>query len=113
MLRIHIAIATIGRPALLRETVDLIARQTRLPDGVLIVAPSEEDFGTAAESAVRPDFALSPKGLCRQRNRAPDLLAGRPEIVLFTDEQLVMAPAYVPAIAMPLPPDPGSTGITG
>jgi glycosyltransferase involved in cell wall biosynthesis len=113
MLRIHIAIATIGRPALLRETVDLIARQTRLPDGVLIVAPSEEDFGTAAESAVRPDVTLSPKGLCRQRNRALDLLAGRADIVLFLDDDFVMAPDYVAAIEMLFASDPGIAGITG
>ncbi|KUR70629.1 glycosyl transferase family 2 [Novosphingobium fuchskuhlense] len=112
-MRIHIAIATVGRPALLRETVDLIARQTRRPDGVLIVAPSQEDFGTAGESAVRPDLALSPKGLCRQRNRALDLLEGRADIVLFLDDDFVMAPGYLAAVEDLFASDPGIAGITG
>lgn len=113
MLRIHIAIATVGRPALLRETVDLIARQTRAPDGVLVVAPSEADFGTAGQSPVRPELALSPKGLCRQRNRALDLLAGRADIVLFLDDDFVMAPDYLAAIEALFVADPGIAGITG
>ncbi|WP_298189280.1 glycosyltransferase family 2 protein [Novosphingobium sp.] len=113
MLRIHIAIATIGRSALLRETIDLIARQTRPPDGVLVVAPSEEDFGTAGESAVRPELALSPKGLCRQRNRALDLLDGRADVVLFLDDDFVMAPDYLAAIEKLFVSDPGIAGITG
>jgi glycosyltransferase involved in cell wall biosynthesis len=113
MLRIHIAIATVGRPALLRETVDLIARQTRRPDGVLIVAPAQEDFGTAGESVVQPEMTLSPKGLCRQRNRALDALEGRADIVLFLDDDFVMAPDYCAAIEMLFASDPGIAGITG
>lgn len=113
MLRIHIAIATVGRPALLRETIDLIARQTRQPDGVLVVAPSAEDFGTAGESPVRPEFAVSSKGLCRQRNRALDLLEGRADIVLFLDDDFVMAPDYLAAVEGLFAFDPGIAGVTG
>jgi glycosyltransferase involved in cell wall biosynthesis len=113
MLRIYIVIATVGRPALLRETVDLIARQTRAPQGVLIVAPSQEDFGTAGESAVRPDLALSPKGLCRQRNRGLDLLEGRADVVLFLDDDFVMASDYLAAVEALFASDPGIAGITG
>lgn len=113
MLRIFIAIATIGRPALLRETVDLIARQTRRPDGVMIVAPAQEDFGTVGESVVRPELVLSPKGSCRQRNRALDLLEGRADVVLFLDDDFVMAPDYLAAIEKLFLSDPGVAGITG
>jgi glycosyltransferase involved in cell wall biosynthesis len=113
MLRIHIAIATVGRPALLRETVDLIARQTRRPDGVLVVAPSEADFGTAGESEIAPELVLSAKGLCRQRNRALDLLAGRADVVLFLDDDFVMAPDYLAALEALFVSDPGIAGITG
>ncbi|WP_421839114.1 glycosyltransferase family 2 protein [Novosphingobium sp.] len=113
MLRIHIVIATVGRPALLRETVGLIARQTRRPDGVLIVAPAQDDFGTAGASDVCPELALSPKGLCRQRNRALDLLGGRADIVLFLDDDFVMAPDYCAAIEALFASDPGIAGITG
>ena len=113
MLRIYIAIATVGRPALLREIVDLVAQQTRPPDGVLIVAPSPEDFGNVGESAVRPELALSPKGSCRQRNRALDLLEGSADVVLFLDDDFVMAPDYLAAIETLFTSDPGIAGITG
>ncbi|WP_292929403.1 glycosyltransferase family 2 protein [Novosphingobium sp. PASSN1] len=113
MLRIHIAIATVGRPALLRETVDLIARQTRRPDGVLIVAPSQEDFGSVTQSSLAPELALSAKGSCRQRNHALDLLEGRADVVLFLDDDFVMAPDYLAAIEALFMADPGIAGITG
>ena len=113
MLRIHIVIATVGRADLLRRTVDLIAAQTRSVDGVLIVAPGMEDFGTAAQSPVRPEVALAPRGLCRQRNRALDLLEGRADVVLFLDDDFVMAPDYVAAIEGLFIADPGIAGITG
>ena len=113
MLRIHIVIATVGRADLLRRTVDLIAAQTRPVDGVLIVAPSMEDIGTAAQSPVQPDVALAPRGLCRQRNRALDLLEGRTDVVLFLDDDFVMAPDYVAEIEALFTADPGLAGITG
>jgi glycosyltransferase involved in cell wall biosynthesis len=113
MLRIHICIATVGRPALLRQTVDLIARQTRQPDGVLIVAPAEADFGTAGQSPVRPQLAFAPRGLCRQRNRALDLLSGRSDVVLFLDDDFVMAPDYLAAMEAIFLADPAIVGVTG
>ncbi|MFM9936643.1 MAG: glycosyltransferase family 2 protein [Novosphingobium sp.] len=113
MLRIHVVIATVGRADLLRHTVDLIAAQTRPVDGVLIVAPGMEDFGTAVQSPVGPEIALAPRGLCRQRNRALDLLEGRTDVVLFLDDDFVMAPGYVAAIEALLTADQGIAGVTG
>ncbi len=113
MLRIHIVIATVGRADLLRQTVDLIAAQTRPVDGVLIVSPSTDDFGTAGQSPVCPELVLSPRGLCRQRNRALDVLEGRSDVVLFLDDDFVMEPGYVAAIEDLFTEDPGIAGITG
>jgi glycosyltransferase involved in cell wall biosynthesis len=113
MLRIYIAIATVGRADLLRRTVDLIAAQTRPVDGVLIVAPCMDDFGTALQSPVRPEVALAPRGLCRQRNRALELLEGRADVVLFLDDDFVMAPEYVAAIEALFSSDPELAGVTG
>lgn len=113
MLRIHIVIATVGRADLLRQTVDLIAAQTRPVDGVLIVSPSTDDFGTAGQSPVRPELVLSARGLCRQRNRALDVLEGRSDVVLFLDDDFVMEPGYVAAIEALFTEDPGLAGITG
>jgi len=112
-MRIHVAIATLGRPELLRRTVDLIAMQTRKVDGVMIVAPSEADVGAVRESAVRPEVAISPKGLCRQRNRALDLLPGRTDVLLFLDDDFIMAPDYVAAVENLFASDCTIVGVTG
>lgn len=113
MLRIHVAIATVGRPELLRRTVDLITRQTRLPDGVLIVGAAQDDVGAVGESPARPEVAFAPKGLCRQRNRALDLLAGRTDVILFLDDDFVMAPGYIAGVERVMGEDPGVAGLTG
>lgn len=113
MLRIHVAIATLGRPDLLRRTVDQIAMQTREVDGVIIVAPSEADVGSVRESPLRPEVAISAKGLCRQRNRALDLLAGRSDVVLFLDDDFIMASGYVAAVEALFAGDPAIAGVTG
>src|SRR5215470_14982465 len=70
-LRIAVGIATAGRRAIVGCTLDLIARQTRLPD-VLIVCPAiPEDLDAGAlqrlpfETAVR----TGKRGLTAQRNQ--------------------------------------------
>lgn len=113
MMRIHIAIATLGRPELLRQTVDHIALQTRKVDGIMIVAPSEADVGNVRDSMLRPEVAISPKGLCRQRNRALDLLAGRTDVILFLDDDFIMAPGYVAAVEALFTGDSRIAGVTG
>jgi hypothetical protein len=38
-----------------------------------------------------------PRGLCRQRNRALELLAGRCDVVIFFDDDFVPSPDYLAA----------------
>lgn len=113
MLRIHVAIATAGRAALLGETVKLMARQTRVPDGVLIVAPDMRDVGDLGTGAIRPEVAISERGLCRQRNHALDLLRNRADIVLFLDDDFVAAPDYIAQLERLFLDHPDVVGATG
>lgn len=113
MLRIHVAIATAGRAALLAETVELLARQTRKPDGILVVAPEEKDVAGLGAGVVKPEVAFSERGLCRQRNRALDLLHGKADIVLFLDDDFVAAPDYVAQLEGIFLADPAIVGATG
>lgn len=112
-LRIHVAIASVGRAELLRCAVDLIARQTRQPEGVVVVVPTPADAGAVTESALWPELAFAAKGLCRQRNRALDLLEGRSDVVLFLDDDFVMADDYLAQMEALFLADPGIAGITG
>jgi succinoglycan biosynthesis transport protein ExoP len=86
-LRIAVGIATAGRRTIVGYTLDLIARQTRLPD-VLIVCPAiPEDLDAAAlqrlpfETAVR----TGKRGLTAQRNQILSA-AGSADVIVFFDD---------------------------
>lgn len=83
-----VGIATAGRRDELARTLEVIARQQRLPDRVIICPAAEKDFDRVHAEALpfRVDVVRAPRGLCAQRNailrasRTADLL------VLFDDD---------------------------
>ncbi|MBB3356863.1 MULTISPECIES: glycosyltransferase family 2 protein [unclassified Novosphingobium] len=113
MLRIHVAIATVGRASLARQTIDLLAGQSRQPDGVIVVGAAQADLAGVADSPLTPELAVAERGLCRQRNRALDLLAGRTDVVIFFDDDFVPAPDYLAAVERLFLAHPDVAGITG
>ncbi|NMN06364.1 MULTISPECIES: glycosyltransferase [unclassified Novosphingobium] len=113
MLRIHVAIATVGRANLARETIDLLAGQSRRPDGVLVVGATDADIAGIGDSVMQPDLALAERGLCRQRNRALELLDGRADVVVFFDDDFVPSPDYLAAVERIFLAHPDVAGITG
>lgn len=112
--RIYIVIATIGRPEVVRETVDVLSEQTRRADGVLVVTVSPDDVAglqhRQAKDAARVIF--SEKGLCRQRNRALEELEGTADIVIFFDDDFVPDVDYVKNVEALFDRDPQIVGIT-
>ena len=113
MLRIHVAIATVGRASLARQTIDLLAGQSRQPDGLIVVGAADADLAGIAQSPLAPELALAARGLCRQRNRALDLLSGRADVVIFFDDDFVPAPDYLAAVERLFLAHPDVAGITG
>ncbi len=113
MLRIHVAIATVGRASLARQTIDLLAGQSRQPDGVIVVGAADADLAGIAQSPLAPELAVAERGLCRQRNRALDLLSGRADVVIFFDDDFVPAPDYLAAVERLFLAHPDVAGITG
>jgi hypothetical protein len=96
-LRIAIGIATRGRASILRETILEIQAQTRAPDRIVVCHTSPEDiagldFGDAVE------FVTAASGLPRQRNAILDRITDC-DVVLFLDDDFLMAPHYVEATA--------------
>ena len=89
MLAIHVAIATVGRPALVASTVARLARQTRQADGVLVVSVSPADVDGVDAIPTPPRIAFAERGLCRQRNRALDLLRHDADIIVFFDDDFI------------------------
>ncbi len=95
-LKVAIAIATTGRPAILTETLSEVARQTRRPDHVAICPAEDADIDREALAALELPIAYSrgDKGASAQRNA---LLRDMPpvDIVLFLDDDCFLAPDYV------------------
>ncbi|WP_330702115.1 glycosyltransferase family 2 protein [Novosphingobium resinovorum] len=110
---IHVVIATIGRAAVVRCTVDLLADQTRPADGVLVVTVAPEDVAGLDEARGEARVLFSQKGLCRQRNRALDALEGVADIVVFFDDDFVPAPDYLANVEALFGGDAGIVGVTG
>ena len=113
MSRIFVVIATVGRAALVRRTLDLLADQTRPADGVLVASVTPQDVAGIEQARVAPEVVFSEKGLCRQRNRALAALEGRADVALFLDDDFVPAPGYIAQIDALFAAEPQVVGITG
>lgn len=97
--RILVSIPTTGRGAILAPVVRHLANQTRLPDAVILSGSIPEDFGQlqTEELPFQVEYVLGPRGLCQQRNRVLDLLT-RDDIVLFLDDDYILAPGFLAQI---------------
>jgi glycosyltransferase involved in cell wall biosynthesis len=113
MAAIYVVVATVGRASLTRTTIDLLANQTRAPDGVVVVSVSPEDVVAVAESPVAPEIIFADRGLCRQRNKALDLLVGRADIITFFDDDFLPSDTYLASVERLFAANADVVGITG
>lgn len=113
MLKIYIVVATVGRPELVRHTVDLLADQTRPADGVIVATVTPDDITGLDQSRIPAEIVYSEKGSCRQRNRALERLAGRADIVIFFDDDFVPSPDYLRNVEQLFHDMSDVVGITG
>jgi glycosyltransferase involved in cell wall biosynthesis len=88
-MKLIVAIATLGRPAVVSRTIAHLAQQTRLPDEVVVSATCAEDTGDLGDLPFPVTLLLSPKGLCAQRNFALKHVVDRADIVTFLDDDFL------------------------
>lgn len=95
-LRLVLAIATTGRPAILSQTLRDLARQDRAPDLLVLSVAGPEDYDSAVVEALPlPCLVVNgPRGLCAQRNRALEVLRGE-DLLMLMDDDFLMAPDYL------------------
>ena len=95
-LRIVVAIPTVGRKAILAETLPQIALQTRQPEEVLICVVSEKDIDRGHLAALPfPVRVLNASvGLCRQRNHIMENCPAA-DIIVFLDDDFLMERSYL------------------
>jgi GT2 family glycosyltransferase len=95
-LRIAIGIATVGRPLLLRASLDELARQARPPERIVVCAPCADDIGVVADDATI-DVVLGPRGLTRQRNAILDQVRDC-DVVVFFDDDFLPTSSYLEVV---------------
>lgn len=93
-LKIVLGIATVGRPAILCETLHEARRQMRLPDYTVVCASGPEDVTGIAEAFEEVQILFAEKGLPRQRNAILDA-APDADLVLFIDDDFLMEANYI------------------
>lgn len=95
MMKIFVVVATVGRPELTRKTIDFLAKQSRAPNGVVVVSVSPADVEGVERSISNPEIHFSKRGLCCQRNHALKLLAERADVIVFFDDDFLPAPDFL------------------
>ncbi|WP_211850244.1 glycosyltransferase family 2 protein [Plastoroseomonas hellenica] len=93
-LRLAIGIATIGRAAILAETIAEVRRQTRRPDRLVLCGTRPEDVAGIVLEGPNEMVVMAAAGLPRQRNRILDATADC-DVVLFLDDDFLMRPDYL------------------
>jgi len=101
-LGLSVAICTKDRPEVLRETLETLWRQSRLPDELVVIDDGRLDVGPVAEAALakgvafvyhnksdRPGLALSRRAAVEKSSR---------EIILFLDDDVLLDKSYIAAI---------------
>ncbi|WP_369025992.1 glycosyltransferase family 2 protein [Qipengyuania sp. RANM35] len=112
-MRIHVAIATTGRPAIVRRVVDHLSLQERRADGIVVVGASREDIAGLEGEDDAVDILLSDRGLCKQRNTALRHIGNSSDVVVFIDDDFVPARDFLRRIETLFRYRPEVVGATG
>jgi GT2 family glycosyltransferase len=109
--RIAIGFATCGRADVLGAALQQVTGQTRAADRVIVCYTKPADIAGIDEQP-RHFFIQSSPGLPRQRNVIVDL-AQDCDVLLFLDDDFLMAPLYVEAVAAAMERDANIVVATG
>lgn len=102
--KITVGIPTIGRASVLRETLQELAGQTRLPDEIIVCGTKPSDVEGANETIPGVKVLLHEPGLPRQRN-AVIAAAIHADIIVFFDDDFLPDSGYLAAIEKHLAAD--------
>jgi GT2 family glycosyltransferase len=108
--RFSVVIATRGRPAVLRETLDSIARCDPPPHEAIVVDGDPARSAEPVARAAAARYAHAAPGLTLQRNVGLDLAQG--DVVVFVDDDTDLDPGLFAALARGYR-EPDVVGVTG
>jgi GT2 family glycosyltransferase len=110
--RIAIGIPTIGRAAILCETLREIGQQTRQADSVIVCGTKAADVEGAEDACPGLRVLFADPGLPRQRN-AVIAAASDADIIVFFDDDFLPDSTYLAAIEQSMAADPRIVVATG
>ncbi len=110
--RIAVGIPTVGRAAVLRETLRELRLQTRPADAVIVCGTKAADVEGAGDASPGVRLLEAEPGLPRQRN-AVIAAAGDMDVVVFFDDDFLPDPTYLAAIEHRMTADPSIVVATG
>lgn len=108
-LRVAIGIITMGRAAILADTLRFLARQTRQPDRILVCATAGADVAGLPPG---PELLLAPPGTSLQRNRLIEA-ATDCDLLIFLDDDFLPEPDYIAETEAAFAADPHLVVSTG
>jgi GT2 family glycosyltransferase len=93
-MRLTVIIPTLGRREVLRQTLEHMSLQTRLPDKVIVSATCPEDVCDFNIPGMTIETLFGSKGSCSQRNRALDTALLSSDVITFMDDDFLADPNY-------------------
>lgn len=118
-MKLSLVVCTYQRPVPLVTLLHSVAKQTKVPDEIIIVDGS---LNTATQEALESNtysglqyFRVSPehRGLTKQRNYGIDRVASDMDIVCFLDDDIVLEPDYFEILAGTYRSYPDALGVGG
>jgi GT2 family glycosyltransferase len=110
--KITVGIPTVGRAAVLRETLQVLGGQTRPADSIIVCGTKPSDVEGAADVIPGVSVLLHAPGSSHQRN-AIMAAATDADIVVFFDDDFLPDSAYLAAIDKHMADDQGVVVATG
>lgn len=110
--RISVVYATRGRAEILGFVVEMLRRQTRQPDEIIVSAVSAEDVGGLRWDR-RVTCLLGSQGLPKQRNAALRHIGSSSDIIVFFDDDFIAHPRWLEAVERCFAERPSVAAITG
>lgn len=111
--RAAVVIATKGRPSATPKVLEFLARQTVLPQTVVLSATNEADIGEWSCNTLTVTCIYGTAGLTVQRNRALDTLGPDIDVVIFFDDDYAPCRDWIERCLRVFQNNPSVVGLFG
>jgi GT2 family glycosyltransferase len=113
-MRIGVIIATAGRPGVVPTCVRNLAAQTEPAEQIIVVAPTEDDFGDLRHETIKGVTVITgPRGSSVQRNCGLALIEASCDVVVFFDDDFAPSRHWLAQLRRAMIKHPDLNVVTG